>query len=325
MILADKIINLRKKSGMSQEELADKLGVSRQSVSKWEQAQSVPDINKIIAISEIFNISTDYLLKDELEIDNKEICEEVDKSLTKLTLEDASNYINKRYSNAPRTALGVSLCILSPVVLILLSGISEFNLGLNESVAAAIGVFILIILIALAVGLFIYCGFKTKDYEYIQTKKFESEYGVVGLAKDKKKALNQSYYTSIIVGSILCILSCLPLIILSFFGNELYCIYGVCILLVMVSIGAGLIINVCCKMGALDAVLQEGDYTEKKKKENPIYEAVCSFYWFLTVAIYLIWSFVSSDWHITWIVWPIAGVLYAGIFGIVDAVLKIED
>ena len=65
MILADKIIELRKKNGWSQEELAEKVGVSRQSVSKWEGALSVPDLDKILLMSQIFGVSTDYLLKDE--------------------------------------------------------------------------------------------------------------------------------------------------------------------------------------------------------------------------------------------------------------------
>ena len=64
MILADKIIELRKKNGWSQEDLAEKLDVSRQSISKWEGAQSIPDMNRIIAMSQIFGVSTDVLLKD---------------------------------------------------------------------------------------------------------------------------------------------------------------------------------------------------------------------------------------------------------------------
>ena len=64
MILADKIAELRKKNGWSQEELAGQLGVSRQSVSKWESASSIPDLDKILKMSEIFGVSTDYLLKD---------------------------------------------------------------------------------------------------------------------------------------------------------------------------------------------------------------------------------------------------------------------
>ncbi len=64
MPLADKIIELRKKQGWSQIDLADRLGVSRQSVSKWEMAQAVPELDKIIKMSELFAVTTDYLLKD---------------------------------------------------------------------------------------------------------------------------------------------------------------------------------------------------------------------------------------------------------------------
>lgn len=75
MIFADKLIALRKQHGLSQEQLAEKLNVSRQSVSKWEGAQSIPDINKIIQLSQIFGVSTDYLLKDELENEKDEYIE----------------------------------------------------------------------------------------------------------------------------------------------------------------------------------------------------------------------------------------------------------
>lgn len=66
MILADKITALRKKAGWPQEELAEQLGVTRQSVSKWEGAQSVPDMDKVVQMSRLFGVTTDFLLKDEL-------------------------------------------------------------------------------------------------------------------------------------------------------------------------------------------------------------------------------------------------------------------
>ena len=69
MILADKIIRLRKKLGWSQEELAEKMNVSRQAVSKWEGAQRVPDLGKVLQLSQLFGVTTDYLLKDEIEIE----------------------------------------------------------------------------------------------------------------------------------------------------------------------------------------------------------------------------------------------------------------
>ena len=63
MNLSDRIQALRKANGMSQEELADRVGVTRQAVSKWESEQSMPDLDKVIALSEIFEVTTDFLLK----------------------------------------------------------------------------------------------------------------------------------------------------------------------------------------------------------------------------------------------------------------------
>jgi len=63
MNIADRIQHLRKQKGYSQEELADKVGVSRQSVSKWESEQSTPDLDKIVIMSELFEVTTDYILK----------------------------------------------------------------------------------------------------------------------------------------------------------------------------------------------------------------------------------------------------------------------
>lgn len=72
MNMADRIQALRKAKGISQEELADKLGISRQAVSKWESEQSIPELDKIIAISELFGVTTDYILKGIEPIADKE-------------------------------------------------------------------------------------------------------------------------------------------------------------------------------------------------------------------------------------------------------------
>lgn len=101
MILADKIIFQRKKAGWSQEELAEQLGVTRQSVSKWEGAQSIPDMDKILQMSRIFNVTTDYLLKDD--VDEPELSVDVsDSSVRRVTLAEASEYISRRRAAAPK-------------------------------------------------------------------------------------------------------------------------------------------------------------------------------------------------------------------------------
>ena len=114
MILADKIVFLRKKAGWSQEELAEKLGVTRQSVSKWEGAQSVPDMDKVVSMSRLFGVTTDYLLKDELEEEAPcAAAEDVDTPLRRVSMEQASAYLALRRAAAPKIAVATALAILA--------------------------------------------------------------------------------------------------------------------------------------------------------------------------------------------------------------------
>ncbi len=64
MSLGDKLLDLRKKAGLSQEDVADKLGVSRQTVSKWEMDQTIPELIKVKLLSQLYNVSYDYLISE---------------------------------------------------------------------------------------------------------------------------------------------------------------------------------------------------------------------------------------------------------------------
>lgn len=101
MILADKITALRKKAGWSQEELAEQLGVTRQSVSKWEGAQSVPDMDKVVQMSRLFGVTTDFLLKDELSEEEPapEGC--VNHSAMQALLEEEEDYTRENKAKSP--------------------------------------------------------------------------------------------------------------------------------------------------------------------------------------------------------------------------------
>lgn len=308
MIFADKLINLRKKAGMSQEELADKLGVSRQSVSKWESAQSIPDISKIIELSQIFGVSTDYLLKDDMDIeDNSPIKEHNDKKM--ISLSEVNEYLAINNKTRYYIAIGVVLCILSPITLLLLVMLSEFNF-IDATLASAIGVITLLAIVAIAVILFVISGFKLNKYEFITNKYFETQYGVTGLVNEKKNKYYQAYMIMMVIGIILCVLCVVPLLVTAFINEGIYVIAGVCALLAIVSIGVFLIVLASCQMSAYNKLLQEGDYTKEKKETSKSVNLVSSIYWMLAVAVYLTYSFITNDWHITWIVWPIAGVLY---------------
>ena len=167
MILADKIIEERKKLGLSQEELAEKLSVSRQAVSKWESAQSIPDLQKIIMMSELFSVSTDYLLKDDAK-QEVTTSNEMDalKPIRRVSIEEANSYLDLVKEQSKTTALGVMLCILSPALLIFLAGMAE-DKKIKETLATAIGLATLFILIAIALFFFITNSIKKSRFNYL--------------------------------------------------------------------------------------------------------------------------------------------------------------
>lgn len=321
MILADKIIMLRKKNGWSQEELAQKLDVTRQSVSKWEGAQSIPDLNKILAMSRIFGVTTDYLLKDELE--EEEFSDfagsyESSTPMRRVSMEEASEFLRVRKRAAGKIAAAVSLCILSPVCLILLAAASETGyFPVSETMAAGTGVVILLVMVAAAVGTFLFYGIKAEDYKYLEREVFETEYGVDGMVRDRKETYRSTYTRYNVIGVCCCILAAVPLFAqLAIFGeaeNDFAYVVSIAALLVLVAVGVWFFVSSGVVWGSLQRLLQEGDYTPEKKRHEAAFEPIGSVYWMVVTAIYLAVSFTSAKWGSTWIIWPVAGVLYAAV------------
>ena len=331
MILADKIINERKKNGWSQEELADMLDVSRQSVSKWEGAQSVPDLQKIIKMADIFSVSTDYLLKDEIEPDNTPAYREdsVDRSssIRKVSMEEASEYISIRKQTMPRIALGVMLCITCPVMLILLAGLRENSIiALSEGVTAAIGLLFLFAQVGYAVFLFITNGSRLSKYEYLEKEAFETEYGVDGMAREKL-AENQAINTrALTTGVLLCVLGCVPLVISSVLkAPEAVITSMVCLLLVAVGVAVYLFVSICAVNASYKVLLQTEDYSPEAKKKSKKLEGLSRIYWLTVVVIFLAVSFLTQRWDRTWIIWAVSGVLFALIRVVAGSLVSTDD
>ena len=330
MILAEKIINLRKKNGWSQEELAEKLGVTRQSISKYEGAQSIPDLDKILKLSEIFGVTTDYLIKDELEEEEyvpsqmQENESESDRSVHKVTMEMANEYLQIIDWSAGKTAFATMLCILSPIVLLMLGAMSEMpNYHISENATAGIGICVLIVLIAIAVTIFILCGMKTKKYEFMEKEDIETAYGVSGMVKEKRDAYHSPYVTQLVIGITCCICSVIPLFgTLAVSESDFYMVSAVCMLLTLVAIGTYFIVRSAAKMNAMNQLLEEEDYTRQKKHENKKMSGPVMVYWLIATAIYLAWSFTTNDWDRTWIIWPVVGVLFPAFYAIVNGIRK---
>ena len=311
MILADKIIRLRKKNGWSQEELADKMNVSRQAVSKWEAAQTTPDLEKILQLGNLFGVTTDYLLKDELV--DEEFVEGVEETpIRKISLAETNDYLEQRKNASVQIAIATLLCIISPILIFLLLAFSECtSIPITENLAVGIGMVALFSLVTIAVVIYIRVGFKNAPYEFLEKEPFETEYGVTGLAREKQKTYRNTYIKYNIFGTCACILSPVPLICAALSGKGLLVMIMLCVTLLTVAIGVMFFIVAGVRWASMQKLLKEGEFSEKGKQKNKIIEAIGTVYWLLATAIYLGWSFLTSNWHITWVIWPIAGVLFA--------------
>ena len=325
MILADKIVSLRKKAGWSQEELAEQLGVTRQSVSKWEGAQSVPDMDKVVQMSRLFGVTTDYLLKDEIEEQAAALVEE--SPLRRVTMGQAAAYLARRRAAAPKVAFAVLLCIVSPVTLLLLAAMSEVQrFPISGNAAAGIGLCVMLVLLAVAVSIFLRADADVRDYRFLEEEPFETEYGVTGMVRQRQReyADTRTRYTTI--GAVLYVLAAAPLFAaVCVDGSDLLYVGAVGVLLVLVGIGCLFLVSAGVYSSAMERLLEEGDYARGQKKHRRVLGTVSTIYWLAATAVFLIYTYGPSgngQPRYSWIIWAVAGVLYAAVMGVVRLLLR---
>ncbi|MCI8401278.1 MAG: helix-turn-helix transcriptional regulator [Lachnospiraceae bacterium] len=330
MILADKIIQLRKKNGWSQEELAEQLRVTRQSVSKWEGAQSIPDLERILQMSQLFGVSTDYLLKDEMEDETKrDVAQAAEMSsgpVRRVSMEEAQRFLEVKRQTSGWIALATGLCILSPVCLFLMGSLSGgMKERFSENLAGGLGMIVMLLMVAMATAIYISCGMKTKPFLYLETENFETEYGVSGMVREQRQRFQSTYLRCNIVGVCMCILSAVPLFASSFMADTTFAYTaGLCGTLVIVALGVALLIMAGIKEESMRKLLQEGEYTAREKRRRGRRGPVARIYWCLVTALFLGYSLATNNWRYSWIVWVVAGVLFGAVCAAADMLEKKE-
>lgn len=320
MIFADKLIKLRKKNGWSQEELANRMNVTRQSVSKWESAQSVPDIEKIITLSELFGVTTDYLLKDDIDEENQSERPKNSPKVKTVCIEQADEFLQLKEKSSVLIAFGTFLCILSPICLLILGAVSEIpKYNLQPNIAGSIGMIVLLVFIASAVAVFIFSSSKTAKYEFLEKENFNTDHDVIEMVNERKKQYKSTYTKNNIIGACICILSLIPLFIGAIIDedNDLLMTCMLSALFVIAGIGVIFFVRSGIIQSGFGMLLQEGDYSRKNKQHQSVFAAFAAAYWLTATAVYLAYSFASSNWEISWIVWPVAGVLYPAIAALI--------
>lgn len=324
MILGEKITLLRKKNNYSQEDLANELGISRQSVSKWESGNSIPDLDKIIKISNLFGVSTDYLLKDELE---EETLSETDEMLEEgkiVSLEQANEFLEATLQFANKLSLAILLFILSPITLIILGGMEDTGVApITEDMAGGFGTAVLLLLVAIGTVIIVMESIAYSKYEYLEKEKIVLQYGVKGIVTKKKAEFAENFQRNIAIGIGIIIVGIIPLMIGAGLGvSEFVEVVCVGVLLAAVSVGVHQIVWASVIQGSFQKLLQEEDYSEENKELQKKTGNFAGVYWCLATALYLGVSFITNAWNSSWIIWPVAGVLFAALSGIYRGIIK---
>lgn len=318
MDTGQKIYNLRKQYGYSQEELAEKLNVSRQSISKWENGSSTPEITKIVELSNLFNVTTDYLLKEDLRINDKvslnkgerEIYKELNANKERVssntesetrktkTLDstEADEYIYNKKEYGKKIALGVMFCILAPIAPILFSSYNIFNSNEN-AIINSIGIIIFFVFIVMAVRIFIYANLNSSEWDLTNYDDVLLDSSAESNIKEQYNAFRVIRVKSTVISVTIYIIMSLPLTIgISFGVSDFTFNILLSLLLFLCSIATYIIVS----SGNLDAGY-EFLLTLKERKSK--YEDRL---WGLVTSVYLLISFITSRWDISWIIFPIA-------------------
>lgn len=318
MKLEEKITLLRKRNGWSQEELGFRLDVSRQAVSKWEMGDSVPDLDKIIKMSEVFGCTTDYLLKGDGEGKLAETepvdGEENAKAPRQVRDEEGERYLALIKKQSWKIAVGVMGFILSPIPLFILLACASAGI-MPENAAIAGGVVTLIAVCAAGVVCVILGGVPIGKYEYLEKEELVLSERLKTSLGERKQEWNPRFTTVIAVGVALCILSVVPLLIVVFCApeNGALKMASIAFILAMVAIAVFLFVKFGMVEGAYQRLLQEGDFAvrTKRERESKAAQIFHSIYWPLIVATYLTVSFLTGRWDLTWLIWPISAAIFA--------------
>lgn len=315
MNLANTIIENRKKNGWSQEDLAYKLDVSRQSVSKWESAQSQPDLNKIIRMSELFNVSTDYLLKGQnFENENNTYTSSTNiksniKEPIHISNTQGDEFLKTYKSESKKIANATMLCIISASILILI-GNGDFSIYIN-----IMGVASIVILLGIAIYLYIMGGTSISSYAYLNKNNIELDQFYKKQLQENFSKLDKKLIFKLALSVAILVVVFAAFVNILFIAED-YAHFILSITLVLASLCINTLIRVGIEKSSYQQILRLGDYARVRKKHSALLDNVIGGMWGLIVMGYLIYSFETQNWDISWIVFPIFGIITGIVYSV---------
>ena len=296
MYFGENLQILRKRDNLSQEDLADKLQVSRQAVSKWESGTGFPETEKLITICEIFNCSMDELVKGKISSDPT-------------SSKEKYNSLMDRFSR--NISIAIMLILIGVTILLTIMGFAHNES--QEELYGNYGVVILLVFVAMAVPIFIVNGIEMDNFKkkYPKLTNFYSDEEVDKYNSQFSKKIALSVST-IIIGVVVFLGS----ISLGIFSEE--STFPSAILLLFITIAVPIIVSSGIQKDKYNIdEYNKKNSDEEREKENKIGK-YCGIIMIVTTIIYLVISFIFNIWEISWIAYVVGGMLC----GIVSIVLK---
>ena len=284
----EKLQKLRKENGMSQEELATRLNVSRQAVSKWENGQGFPETEKLLTISNLYGVSLDYLLKSE-----GNPAEEPTERGYYASREKVEGYLAMKQRGAFRIAVAVSIIILS--------------VGLASTLQSEIGGMLMLLGVAVGVAILVASIFIPKQYTEIEAQPLVFDGGFIREFKALYLAQRKKLGMAIVFGIMLFFLAVILIIVAE---NILYITAGKYMFFVFLLVATGVFILILAGSGLSSAkIISENEKYIAEQEEEKSNGWVFGVIMPVAVGIYLLCGFVWNSWATAWPVFPVAAML----------------
>lgn len=244
----------------------------------------------------------------------------------RLSASQAESYLKDQDNFGHKIGIGVALCILSPTTAAVMSSLESVGF-LPGNIADLIGATVLFLMVAMAVAIFILSGFSISKYEGYQKVRIVLDHATREKIKKERESFRGVFSLKITVGVVLCILSVVPVFIIAELLEGTFLAWiseaSSAGLFIFVAAGVYLFITAGVLQGAYETLLgKDGvEFDDGCEKEgDKLVGVIAAVYWPLVTAGYLVWSFATLNWGFTWIVWPVAGVIFGGISGAIKLV-----
>lgn len=322
---------LRKRDKVTQEDLADRLGVSRQSVSKWETGEAYPETDKLIMLCDIFGVSLDDMLRNDLannalQNENAPKTETATENATANSQTEASqtsaatpqDYTAHMDKFSKFIALGVFLVLLGVGVCLVLSGVGEMLWPRQQELFDVLAAVAVIFFVAIAVFLFVVAGIG-HDHYCKQHPEISSPYSEAQLhAFEKRFAVSIASLVAGILFDVVVLVVFSSLIdakiLAKGFEDAAQCFVVAAFLIVLAFLVGGMVfVGIQHSKYNVKEYNQEAQAIAKQTKSSKLKDAICSVIMLVATAVFLVFGLVCNIWHPTWVVFPIGGIL-CGIF-----------